>query len=292
MTEPVVPISARRGRPRSERAHQAILDAANELLEERGFVDLTIDEGAQRAGGSKPTIYRRWPTKGTLVFEAFSADFLGRQPLPGTGSFRGDLLAALRAWIKVVKGTVTGRTLASLIAEVQRDPELAEVWRERFIGPVRAQHRVMVERAMDRGEGSDDVAPDVVLDLLYGAAYHRLLQSHLPLTDRFAQAVVDTLLAGVQTNAPRQTGRASSRGGGPKRRLGRLSEHHRRVAALRHCRDSVRSVLWLRDDGAPLTSSSSASSTRVSHACSASPGKRTSTSPTHCPGPPFATSWS
>ncbi len=68
------------GRPRSERAHQAILDAANEILEERGFVDLTIDEIAQRAGVSKTTIYRRWPTKGTLVFEAFSADFLVGSP--------------------------------------------------------------------------------------------------------------------------------------------------------------------------------------------------------------------
>src|SRR6202042_2108723 len=152
MTEPVVPISAPRGRPRSERAHQAILDAANDLLEERGFVDLTIDEVAQRAGVSKPTIYRRWPTKGTLVFEAFSAGFLTGQPVPDTGSLRGDLLAALRAWIRVVKGTVTGRTLVGLIAEVQRDPELAEIWREHFIGPVRDHHRSMVNRAVERGE--------------------------------------------------------------------------------------------------------------------------------------------
>jgi AcrR family transcriptional regulator len=198
MTESVGPIAAPRGRPRSERAHQAILDATNEILEERGLVDLTMDEVAQRAGVSKPTIYRRWPTKGTLVFEAFSADFLTRQPLPDTGSLRGDLLAALRTWIRVVKGTVTGRTLRSLIAEVQRDPELAEIWRDRFIGPVRAQHRTMIDRAVERGEISPSADPDVVLDLLYGPAYHRLLQSHLPLTDRFAQAVIDTVVAGVR----------------------------------------------------------------------------------------------
>jgi AcrR family transcriptional regulator len=166
-------------------------------LEERGFVELTIDEVAQRAGVSKTTIYRRWPTKGTLVFEAFSGDFLGRQPLPDTGTLRGDLLAALRAWIRVVKGTVTGRTLRGLIAEAQRDPELAEIWREHFIGPVRAHHRAMIDRAVARGEISSSVDPEVVLDLIYGAAYHRLLQSHLPLTDRFAQAVVDTVVGGV-----------------------------------------------------------------------------------------------
>jgi AcrR family transcriptional regulator len=200
MTESIAPPAAPRGRPRSERAHQAILDATNEILEERGFVDLTMDEVAQRAGVSKPTIYRRWPTKGMLVFEAFSADFLTRQPLPDTGSLRGDFLAALRAWIRVVKGTVTGRTLKGLIAEVQRDPELAAIWREQFLGPVRDHHRSMVNRAVERGEVPPNADPDVVLDLLYGPAYHRLLQSHLPLSDRFAQAVVDTVVAGVRAD--------------------------------------------------------------------------------------------
>jgi AcrR family transcriptional regulator len=197
MTEPIAPIPAPRGRPRSQQAHQAILDATNEILEQIGFVDLTIDEVAQRAGVSKTTIYRRWSTKGTLVFEAFSADFLARQPLPDTGSLRGDLLGALRAWIRVVKGTVRGRTLVGLIAEVQRDPELAEMWREHFLSPVRSQHRVMVERALSRGELLPETDPEVVLDLVYGAAYHRLLQSHLPLSDRFAQSVVEAATAGV-----------------------------------------------------------------------------------------------
>jgi AcrR family transcriptional regulator len=206
MVNSAAPAPAPRGRPRSERSHRAILDAANELLAERGLADLTIDEVSQRAGVGKTTIYRRWPSKGMLVFEAFATDFLNRQPLPDTGSFRGDLLAALRGWIKVVKGTVTGRTLVGLVAEVQRDPELAEIWREGFLSRVRAQHRVLVERAIERGEASPDTDPEVVLDLIFGAAYHRLLQSHLALTDRFAQAVVDIVVAGV---APAQVERAS-----------------------------------------------------------------------------------
>ena len=103
---------------------------------------------------------------------------------------------------------MTGRTLVGLIAEVQRDPDLAEIWRERFVTRVRAQHRVMIERALRRGEVSADVDPDVVLDLVFGSAYHRLLQSHLPLTDRFAQAVVDTLVAGVQSSHAGTNGNA------------------------------------------------------------------------------------
>jgi AcrR family transcriptional regulator len=202
MSEPSEAVAPQRGRPRSERSHRAILEAARDLLEERGFVDLTIDEVAQRAGVSKPTIYRRWPTKGTLIFEAFSSDFLARQPVPDTGSLRGDLLAALRAWIRVVKGTVTGRTLVGLIAEAQRDPELAQIWREQFIGPVRVHHRVMIDRAFERGEISPTADPEIILDLTYGSAYHRLLQSHLPLTDRFARAVVETVVTGVRPDEP------------------------------------------------------------------------------------------
>jgi AcrR family transcriptional regulator len=197
MKEPTISEPAQRGRPRSERSHRAILEAANEILEERGFVDLTMDEVAHRGGVSKATIYRWWPTKGMLVFEAFTANFLTRQPIPDTGSLRGDLLSALRSWIRTVKGTVMGRTLVGLIAEVQRDPDLAKIWRERFVTRVRSQHRLMLDRAIGRGEVSADTDPDIIIDLVFGSAYHRLLQSHLPLTDRFAQAVVDTVVAGA-----------------------------------------------------------------------------------------------
>jgi AcrR family transcriptional regulator len=196
-TETPVPPTAPRGRPRSAQAERAILRATTEILEERGFAALTMEEVASRAGVGKATVYRWWSGKGTLAFDAFVARFREGQPLPDTGSLRGDLLAALRAWIRAVKGTATGRILAGLIAEVQRDPGLADEWRERFVGVMRAQQRTMLERAIDRGEIAADCDTDVVLDLLYGSAYHRLLQSHRPLTDRFAQGVVDVIVAGL-----------------------------------------------------------------------------------------------
>lgn len=198
MTAPLIPSPVRRGRPRSERAERAILETTSKLLEERGFVDLTIEDVALNAGVGKATIYRRWPTKGILAFDAFQEEFLARQPLPDTGTLRGDLLAALRSWIRTVKDTVTGRALVGLIAEVQRDPALGAVWRDRFVVPVRGQHRILIQRGVDRGEIATGTDPDIALDLLFGAAYHRLLQSHLPLSDRFAQTVVDTIIAGMQ----------------------------------------------------------------------------------------------
>jgi AcrR family transcriptional regulator len=198
VTELPVVETAGRGRPRSKEAEAAILEATTQLLEDAGFAELTMEDVAARAGVGKATIYRWWPTKGTLAFDAFLNDFLGRQPLPDSGTLRGDLLRALRGWIRVVNGTATGRTLVGLVSEVQRDPALAEVWRARFIGPVRDQHRIIIERAIDRGEIASATDADVALDLLFGSGYHRLLQSHLPLDDRFARSVVDVIVAGLE----------------------------------------------------------------------------------------------
>src|SRR5690349_25172745 len=87
--------AARRGRPRSQEADRAILTATVELLAERGLAAMSIEEVAARAGVGKTTIYRRWPSKGLLALDAFVDSFREEQPLPDTGTLRGDLLSAL-----------------------------------------------------------------------------------------------------------------------------------------------------------------------------------------------------
>jgi AcrR family transcriptional regulator len=188
----------KRGRPRSEQADRAILAAAAELLAERGPAGMSIEEVASRAGVGKATIYRRWASRGTLALDAFLAEFQGQQPLPDTGSLHDDLLAALRSWIRSVTRTSAGPILAGLIAEAQLDPGLATAWRERVVERLRAQHKIMLDRAVARGEISAKTDYDVVLDLMFGAAYHRLLHGHRPLTDLFARRVVDLIVAGLQ----------------------------------------------------------------------------------------------
>jgi AcrR family transcriptional regulator len=123
--------AARRGSPRSKDADRAILAAAGALLAEGGFGALSIEEVAARSGVAKTTIYRRWPSRGTLALDAFLADFQSQQPSPDTGTLPGDLLAALRAWIRAVTRARAGPILAALIAESQRDPELEIAWRAR-----------------------------------------------------------------------------------------------------------------------------------------------------------------
>jgi AcrR family transcriptional regulator len=191
---------SRRGRPRSQEADRAILHAAAELLAERGLSGMSMEEVAARAGVAKTTLYRRWPSRGTLALDAFLDDFQSQQPLPDTGTLRGDLLAALRSWIRSVTRTSAGPILAGLIAESQQDPGLAVAWRERVVERLRSQHKIMLNRAVERGEIPAGTDQEVVLDLLFGSAYHRLLHGHQPLTDKFARQVVDMIMTGIRAD--------------------------------------------------------------------------------------------
>ena len=188
---------APRGRPRSAEAARAILTATADLLAERGLAAMSIEEVAARAGVGKTTIYRRWPSKGLLALDAFVISFRAEQPQPDTGSLRGDMLSALHAWVRAVTQTAMGPMLTGLIAEAQDDPELRGAWRDRVLEPMRTQHRVMLDRAIERGEIPATVDRDVVLDLFFGAAEHRLLLGHLPMTGDFIAQVVDMILAGI-----------------------------------------------------------------------------------------------
>ena len=166
-----------------------------------------MEEVAARAGVGKATVYRRWPSRGALALDAFLAEFKSQLPLPRTGSLRGDLRAASRAWVRAVTTTRAGKMLAGLIAEAQRDPSVAEAWRERVFNPLRQQHKQILDAAVLRGELARATDADLVLDLIFGAAYHRLLHGHLPLDERFATKAVDLVVDGLEA-------RVAAKGGG------------------------------------------------------------------------------
>jgi AcrR family transcriptional regulator len=168
---------------------------------ERGLDAMTIEEVAARACVGKASIYRRWSTKGSLALDAFLVDYLAQQPVVDTGVLEDDLREALSLWSAAVVGTAMGRALVGIIAEAQNDDDLAQGWIDRVLAPAREQYRVMLDRAIERGEipvGSD---VDVIMDLLYGAAYHRLLQGHLAIDAEFIARVSRMVARGAQAGA-------------------------------------------------------------------------------------------
>jgi AcrR family transcriptional regulator len=197
---------APRGRPRSQKAHKAVLDAAAELLLSRGLSAVSMDAVAERAGVSKATIYRWWPTKEALALDALYTEWAAVRPSPrDTGSLRGDLLSLLRPWARLASSRPYGRVIAALLTEAHTDPVFAAEYRHRVLEPRRDQARAIFHRAIHRGEIPAGTNIEVALDLLFGAAYHRLLHGHAPLNDRFVRDVVDTALNGVQPAPDRAT---------------------------------------------------------------------------------------
>lgn len=193
----------RRGRPRSEKARLAILEAAAELLLARGLSAVSMDAVAERAGVSKATIYRWWPTKETLALDALYNEWAAVQPRTrSTGTLRGDLLGLLRPWVRLASSRPYGRVIGALVTEAQTDPEFAKIYRSRFVEPRREQARVIFRAAIERGEIPADTKIEVALDMLYGPLYHRLLHGHAPLNERFVRDVVDTTLGGIMPSQP------------------------------------------------------------------------------------------
>jgi len=207
-----------RGRPRSQKAQQAILSAAAELLLERGLSAVSMDAVAEQAGVSKATIYRWWPTKEALALDALYAEWTTARPSPkDTGSLRGDLLALLRPWVRLVGSRPYARVMAALLTQAQSDPVFATAYRQGFVEPRRDQARSIFHRAIERGEIAADIKVEVALDLLYGALYHRFLHGHAPLNDRFARDVIDMALAGIQPAAHNETPPVAQSDGPPAR---------------------------------------------------------------------------
>src|SRR3982074_3148364 len=108
---------ARRGRPRSERSRKAILEAAFTLLLEHGLNAVSMDAVAERAGASKATIYRWWPSKALLALDAlFRQMEPGRPEAYDTGSLAGDLRALIVPWVQQLASRPYGRVIAALLS--------------------------------------------------------------------------------------------------------------------------------------------------------------------------------
>ena len=184
------------GRPRSEEAHQAILDATLELLVEVGFSGLTVEGVASRAGVGKATIYRRWASKIPLIVEAFGQ-------LPGfqdcdTGSLAEDLKQMLKRYLEVFNTTALSAVLPSLAGERFHNPELSVLFE-----PVSKNRRqpllAAFDRARKRGEIPSDIDIELAADLVVGPIAVALFFKGGRLKPEMVTPMVDLALAGLGT---------------------------------------------------------------------------------------------
>ncbi|MEQ8832802.1 MAG: TetR/AcrR family transcriptional regulator [Alphaproteobacteria bacterium] len=191
--------SAKRGRPRDAATHQSILDAANQILSDAGYRGFSIEGVAAKAGVSKTSIYRRWPSKGALLLDLYMAGMDGAaladlQHLPIRDAFQRYLSLS----VKRLENPFWTNTIQSLVAEAQADPEMADLFRAKVIVPRRESGRILLQRGIDEGQIDSSIDIDIVLDAVFGALWYRLLLGHMPIDQRFANALTDQVFAWIE----------------------------------------------------------------------------------------------
>lgn len=182
-----------RGRPRSETARRAVLDAALQLCQSGGYPALTMKAIAETAGVGRQTVYRWWPAKQDVLIDALRDLSLRRaeQLDPDSGDTPRDLRTLLTATFALAN-RLTGKALIGLMAEAQHDPALSHRLQSTVIGPRRQALRAILARGVSRGELSEAVPLDLAVDFAFGTMWYRLISHHAP---------VDTDLAGQITDA-------------------------------------------------------------------------------------------
>ena len=191
-----VPVHRRPGRPRSERAERAIIDAALALFAESGVEGLCIERVAARAGVGKATIYRRWPGKEDLLLDAF-ASLKTPLPEPRGHSVREDLIALLQVMSADSADPRRTREFALLLGEGQKYPRLLARYEQTVVEPRRDVFRQVLRRGAANGELRADIDVDAALFMMVGAVTMRGKYDPDAISPDYAEHVVDELLLGL-----------------------------------------------------------------------------------------------
>jgi len=156
-----------------------------------------MERAASESGVAKTTLYRHWPTKAALCMDLY-LEVAGRELHdPDTGNIADDLKHIVHAVVRLQTQTVAGAAFLGLIAEAQINPDTRPAFLAEFAERRREITRAVLRRAILRREIRRDVDVDLVIDTIGGATTFRLLQGHAPLNRKFAESLVDLVLAGI-----------------------------------------------------------------------------------------------
>lgn len=162
------------GRPRSAQSHQAILQAALELLAEVGFAAMSMDAIAARAGVGKTTIYRRYASKEELVADAIES-IREEIVIPDTGNLQSDIDTLIQNAAQITLNPIGRQTVAMIISSASSNPQFAQIYWTKYLQPRRKAFAVVLERAKARNEIQADLDSDLIFDTMSGIMLYALI---------------------------------------------------------------------------------------------------------------------
>ena len=179
---------------RSSRITQAVFDAVESLLAEAPSEIPSMAEIAQRAEVNPTTLYRRWTDARELVGEVAVSRLMRDNPVPDTGSVRGDLIR----WGNSVARSLSTRRNITLLRILTATPTAgAAVSDMRSLRELPIVRRIVeLETVLARGKKRGEITPKVmdVLELVLAPIYlHGLFLG--PLRDASVDRLVDRALA-------------------------------------------------------------------------------------------------
>ena len=182
---------------RNEQSRRAILDAAMFLICDLGYDNVSIEAIARRAGVSKQTIYRWWPSVGAVVLEAATESLDAVVTFQDTGEVVADLRAQLTGIVELITTTGFGLVYRGLMAAGQSDPQLLSAIFDQIIEPNITAFTSRIAQAQERGEIRADADVQTLRDVLYGVIEYRLLHA-MPTDPAYVDALLGVAFSGVR----------------------------------------------------------------------------------------------
>jgi len=173
-------------------ARQRVLRAALDVLGDDGLAGFTMEAIARRAGASKATLYRHWPTAGALLVDAMDSTFQPL-PVPDTGRVESDVASLLHGFVNLLAHTPFPRLMAAFIDAAERDPTLARLHAD-LTRRRRDPLLVVLRRGQQRGQLPADADLELLTDLLSGPFFYRRFIAHHPIPPDLVERVVTHVL--------------------------------------------------------------------------------------------------
>jgi AcrR family transcriptional regulator len=191
-------VAANVGRPRDTRIDNAVLQATTDLLEEVGYLRLTVGAIAERASTNKPAIYRRWPTKAHLVHEAVFPMEGRAEAIPPGDDLRSDIRALVAIGVEFLGRPAARAALPGLMAEMTGSSMLHADVLGRFATGTWGWLEQRIEAAIEAGEVRSDVQSSTVLELIAGSTFvATAIRPRDELGRAWVDSVVDVILRGI-----------------------------------------------------------------------------------------------
>lgn len=186
-------VTPRPGRPRDTSIDDAILACAAERLSRHGYEGMTIDDVARDAGVTRPTVYRRWPSKDALGIAAVASLIQSTDHEP-TGDVRQDLLDQATQLLSRWSGNQYLGLLGAAIVERENHREIYDYLIERLIQPRREALRAILQRGIDLGSVRPDIDVEVVVGMFVGSFYAIAMAEDWNKTDNWAERLTDSIM--------------------------------------------------------------------------------------------------